>query len=92
MFVKITNLSLVTVMKLSSLTMYYVQDFDEDSFQLVFGNNDEIQQRYIKNVRKHPKYREGSLRFNIALVQVEPPVVYNKEVISIDLPCGHPGR
>ena len=92
MFVKITNLSLVTVMKLSSLTMYYIQDFDEDSFQLVFGNNDEIQQRYIKNVRKHPKYRKGSLRFNIALVQVEPPVVYNKEVISIDLPCGNPGR
>ena len=72
--------------------MFFLQGFEKDSFQLVFGNDDNIQHGLIKNVTKHPRYKEGSLRFNIALVEVDPPVVYNEEVMHIDLPCGNPGR
>ena len=77
---------------LYSFCFFFLQGFDEDSFQLVFGKNDNIQQRLIKNVTKHPKYKEDSLDFNIALLGVDPPVVYDNEVRRIDLPCGNSGK
>ena len=90
-------LSTIFVFKETSFTYFvllafFLQGFDEDSFQLVFGKNDNIQQRLIKNVTKHPKYKEDSLDFNIALLEVDPPVVYDNEVRRIDLPCGNSAR
>ena len=84
-------LSLISTCYETIITFTFIQDFDEDSFQLVFGNNENTQHRRIKSVEKHSKYKSGSLRFNIALVKVDP-LIYDEEIMPIDLPCANPGR
>ena len=70
-----------------------MQGHKQDEFQLRFGlldvtDGDHDQERYIKQIKRHPDYDKSNLDHDLALVELDEKLELNEKVTIAQLPCG----